>query len=170
MKNPTPAPTHGVPDSFRNQFGRHVTAVLAGFDRLRFRTTRRLLHVPRGMAAHLNACHVLLQDFATHAGATTERIRAATLAAARAAGWPVHHLTSPKILPEDLARRIARTDGITDGLITLLTATESCLSYSVRGARGAADQTTPAGPAAAPLPASVSLLPARRPRRRPPPS
>ncbi len=137
MKNSTTAPAHGVPDSFLNKFGGHVTAVLAGFDRLRFRATLRLLHVPRGMAAYLNASRVLLKDFKAHAEATTERIRTTAFAAARAAGRPIHNLNSPQISKEDFARQIARTDGITDGLIALFTATEACRSYSVRGNRAA---------------------------------
>ena len=133
MKNQTPTPTHGVPDSFLNNFGRHVTAILAGFDRLRFRATLRLLFVARGMEAYLNACHVLIKDFKAFAEATTARIKAAAYAAARAAGRPALYLPSPEISKEDKARQIARDDHLTEGLIALFSATEVCLSYAVRG-------------------------------------
>ena len=135
MKNQTPTPAHGVPDAFLNKFGQHITAVLSGFDRVRFRATLRLLFVPRGMEAYLNACHVLIKDFKTFAEATTAKIKAAAYATAQAAGRPALYLSSPEISKEDKARQIARDDHVTDGLIALFSATEPCLSYSVRGDR-----------------------------------
>jgi hypothetical protein len=133
MKNQTSTPTHGVPDAFLSKFGQHLTGVLAGFDRLRFRATLRLLFVPAAMEAYLNACHVLIKNFKTFAEATTARIKAAAYASAHAAGRPALYLPSPSISKEDQARQIACADHITDGLIALFSAPEPCLSYSVRG-------------------------------------
>jgi hypothetical protein len=133
MKSQTPTPTHGVPDAFLNKFGRDVTAVLSGFDRLRFRATLRMLFVPDIMETYLKVCHVLIKDFKTFAQATTDRIKALAYAAAQAAGRPALYLPSPESSKEDKARQIARADRITDGLIALFSATEPCLSYSVRG-------------------------------------
>ncbi len=133
MKNQTPTPTHGVPDTFLSKFGQHITGVLSGFDRLRFRATLRLLFVPAAMEAYLNACHVLIKNFKTFAEATTARIKAAAYASAQAADRPALSLPRPEISKEDQARQIARADHITDGLIALFSATEPCLSYSVRG-------------------------------------
>ena len=133
MKNQTPTPTHGVADTFLNKFGGDVTAVLSGFDRLRFRATLRMLFVPAKMEIYLSACHVLLKNFKPFAEATTAKIKAAAYASARAAGRPALYLPSPEISKEDRARQIARADGITRGLIALFSATEPCLSYSVRG-------------------------------------
>lgn len=133
MKNQIPTSTHGVPDAFLTKFGRDVTAVLAGFDRLRFRATLRLLFVPAIMEAYLNACHVLIKNFKTFAEATTARIKAAAYASAQTAGRPALYLPSPEISKEDKARQIARDDRVTEGLIALFSATEPCLSYSVRG-------------------------------------
>jgi len=133
MNNQTPTSAHGVSDSFLCKFGRDVTAVLSGFDRLRFRATLRMLFVPAKMEAYLSACHVLIKNFKTFAEATTATIKAAAYASARSAGRPARYLPSPEISKEDQARQIARADGITDGLIALFSATEPCLSYSVRG-------------------------------------
>ena len=133
MNIPTPTPTHGVPDSFLNKFGRDVTGVLSGFDRLRFRATLRMLFVPAIMETYLSVCHVLIKNFKTFAEATTAKIKAAAYASAHAAGRPALYLPSPEISKEDKARQIARADRITDGLIALFSATEPCLSYSVRG-------------------------------------
>jgi hypothetical protein len=133
MKNQTPTPTHGVPDTFLNKFGGDVTGVLSGFDRLRFRATLRMLFVPAIMETYLSVCHVLIKNFKTFAEATTAKIKAAAYASARAAGRPALYLPSPEISKEDQARQIARADGVTSGLIALFSATEPCLSYSVRG-------------------------------------
>jgi hypothetical protein len=47
----------------------------------------------------------------------------------------VRHLASPQQSKEELARKIAREDGMASGLIAVLSAVEPCLSYSVRGDR-----------------------------------
>ena len=133
MKVQTPASTHGVPDAFLNKFGRDVTAVLSGFDRLRFRATLRLLFVPAKMEAYLSACRVLIKNFNTFALATTAKVKAAAYTAIEAAGRPALYLSSPEISKEDKARQIARADHITEGRIALFSATEPCPSYSVRG-------------------------------------
>jgi hypothetical protein len=133
MKIQSPTSAHGVPDAFLAKFGHDVTAVLSGFDRLRFRATLRLLFVPAKMEAYLSACHVLIKNFKTFAEATTAKVKALAYAAARAAGRPDLYLASPEISKEDKAREIARADHIGEGLIALFSATEPCLSYSVRG-------------------------------------
>jgi hypothetical protein len=133
MKNQPPTPTTGIADRFLSKFGRHVTTVLSGFDRLRFRATLRLLFVPAKMEAYLSNCHVLIKNFKTFAEATTARVKAAAYATADAAGRPTQYLPSPEISKEDRARQIAREDRIQQGLIVLFSAVEPCLSYAVRG-------------------------------------
>jgi hypothetical protein len=96
MKNQTPTSAHGVPDSFLCKFGREVTAVLSGFDRLRFRATLRLLFVPAKMEAYLSACHVLIKDFKTFAEVTTAKIKAAAYASAQSAGRPAAICPAPR--------------------------------------------------------------------------
>jgi hypothetical protein len=61
-KQTLPRP-HGVPESFYSKFGQHVTAVLSGFDRIRFRATLRLLYRPAMMDRYLGYCGVKLKDF-----------------------------------------------------------------------------------------------------------
>lgn len=160
MKNQTVISTHGVPEVFLNKFGHHITAVLSGFDRLRFRATLRLLFVPAKMAAYLCHCQVRIKDFKSFAEGITARIKAAAYASAQAAGRPALYLASPGISKEAKARQIARADGITEGLIALFSATEPCLSYSVRGdAQTKQTQLVLETRKMHPL---LSLLPARR--------
>jgi hypothetical protein len=49
MQNQSAPRPHGVPESFYSKFGQYVTAVLSGFDRIRFRATLRVLYQPATM-------------------------------------------------------------------------------------------------------------------------
>jgi len=136
MMKPQTSPTGtSVPPAFLNRFGDSITGVLSGFDRLRLRGTLRHLFQPTVMEAYLNACRVLIKDFGTFAQGLTARIKAAAYASAEQAGRPFRYLPSSQISKEALARQIARADGVTSGLIAIFSATENCLSYSVRGNR-----------------------------------
>jgi hypothetical protein len=135
MKQQTSPIVTGVPPAFLNRFGHSLTGVLSGFDRLRLRGTLRHLFQPTVMEAYLNACRVLIKDFGSFAQKLSARIKAAAYAAAEQAGRPFRYLPRSQTSKEDLARQIARQDGVTSGLIAIFSALENCLSYSVRGDR-----------------------------------
>lgn len=118
-----------------DRFGAQTTGVLAGFDRVRFRATLRLLFKPGVLETYLSACNVLIKHFKPFAEAITQRIRKAAWHAAESAGRPVRYLASSQISKEETARQIAREDGITSGLIAVFSAVEPCLSFVVRGDR-----------------------------------
>jgi hypothetical protein len=61
---------------------------------------------------------------------------AASLAEAKRLDRPIQYLASAAVRKEDLARELAKRDGITDGLIGVFTAVEPCWSYGVRPNRG----------------------------------
>jgi hypothetical protein len=109
----------------------HVIGVLNGWDRLVFRGTLRMLAFAGGMAGYLSRIGTLLKDFGDHAQAMTEQLIQASLKRAEVAGRPVQYLQSPSIRKDDYARRIARDDGITDGLICVLTCVEPCRSFEI---------------------------------------
>src|SRR5216684_454348 len=119
MKQQTSPTDTGVPPAFLNRFGDSLTGVLSGFDRLRLRGTLRHLFQPTVMEAYLNACRILIKDFGAFALRLTERIKAAAYASAGQAGRPFQYLPHSRISKEDLARRIARADGVTSGLIAV---------------------------------------------------
>ena len=135
MKNQTLTSGHGVPDAFLAKFGQHVTGVLRGFDRLLFQASLRGLFQPKSMEAYLSACLGLIKDFKVFAQKWTDRIKTKAYAAAEQAGRPVQYLQTPELSKEELARRLARQDRISEGLIAWFTAVEPCWSYSVRGDR-----------------------------------
>ncbi|MDB5400458.1 MAG: hypothetical protein JWQ55_2476 [Rhodopila sp.] len=118
-------------EPFVSKHAHAVTGTLSGFDRLVFRGTLRMLAHCGGMMSYLHAVKVLLKDFASHAEAMTKRLREASEALARKTGRPIRYLASSAINKEDIAREIARMDGIEQGLICILTAVEPCLSYEI---------------------------------------
>lgn len=135
MKTNTPTTQNGVPRSFTTKFGQHFTAILCGFDRLRFRATQRLLFQPNSMESYLATCKVLIKDFRSFAEGITQRVKAAAYQTAAKAKRPVQYLGGGDSNKEELARKLARADGIATGLVAVFTAVEPCLSYSVRGDR-----------------------------------
>jgi hypothetical protein len=118
-------------EAFLNKHAGDVIGVLSGFDRLVFRGTLRMLAHHLGMMTYLRAVRVLLKDFASHAAAVTQQLRAASEGQAKAAGRPIVYVRSSAISKEDLARRIARRDGIERGLICIIKAVEPCVSYDI---------------------------------------
>jgi hypothetical protein len=118
-------------EPFVSKHAHAVTGTLSGFDRLVFRGTLRMLAHYGGMMSYLHAVNVLLKEFAGHAEAMTKRLREASEALAKQIGRPIRYLASSAIVKEDIAREIARMDGIEQGLICILTAVEPCLSYEI---------------------------------------
>ena len=118
-------------DSFVARHASEVKGTLSGFDRVRFRGTLRWLANLRGMGTWLNRANVLLKDFKGYAMGLTERIKLATDNLAEKAGRPVIYLRSSSLRKEDLARDIAERDGVTEGLVCVLTAVEPCMTFTV---------------------------------------
>jgi hypothetical protein len=74
---------------------------------------------------------VLLKDFGAHAEALTRRLRQGSEALARQTGRPIHYLPSSGTSKEPIAREIAATDRVEQGLICSLEAVEPCVSYEI---------------------------------------
>jgi hypothetical protein len=119
-------------NTFLQRHAGSVTGMISGLDRVRFRGTLRLLANAGGMGAFLAYMGVLLKDFKQYVQDVTEQIRSATVALAKAAGRPLVFLSSPSVSKEDMARRIAQRDGLRQGLICVLSATEVLWSYDIR--------------------------------------
>lgn len=61
----------------------------------------------------------------------TQQVRNATEAVAESAGRPLRFVNSPSVSKEDIARGIAERDGISQGLICVLSAVEVLWSYDI---------------------------------------
>ena len=111
MQNQTAPAPHGVPESFYSKFGQQITAVLSGFDRIRFRGTLRMLYQPGIMEQYLGYCGVLIKNFKSFES-TTAKVKAAAYRAAALAGRPLEYLPNAAVSKEELARELAGRDKI----------------------------------------------------------
>ena len=108
-----------------------ISGALSGFDRLVFRGTLRSIAHAQGMNQYLWSNHILLKEFGSHVEQISQRLKAASLAEAPAAARPVRYLASSETSKEDIARRIAAKDGITNGLGCVLTCVEPCRTFEI---------------------------------------
>jgi hypothetical protein len=121
----------GASNAFIHKHASCIRGVLSGFDRLRLRGTLRQLYGPQAMEAYLNACHILIKDFGQLVERTTKAVKDKAKALAEKAGRPFLFVPSSQTSKEDLARKIAARDKITDGLIAILNCIEPCMSFQV---------------------------------------
>jgi len=119
-------------DRFIQKYQSDVTGVLSGWDRLMIRGTLRALAVASGMMNYLSYVGVLLKDFGRFVEGASEKLRSACYETAHRLERPIQYLPSTQTRKEDVAVDIAQRDGITNGLIGLLTCVEPCMSYSIR--------------------------------------
>jgi hypothetical protein len=117
--------------TFIQRFGGNILGVLHGFDRIRFRGTRRFLANVVGMMNFLWHRQVLLKDFKAFAGNITAEVRRAAEDVAVQQGRPVKYLHNSHMDKEAWARKLAQRDGIGQGLLGVLKAVECCWSYEV---------------------------------------
>ena len=117
--------------TFLQKHAASVTGILSGFDRLVFRGSLREISYAEGMRRYLSQAGVLLKAFGAYAEAVTERIKAASVKVAQTAGRPVRYLPSAQTSKEGVARGIAAQDGITEGLVCVLTCVEPCTSFEI---------------------------------------
>src|SRR6058998_3482121 len=117
-------PTSG----FIQRFGDRITGVLSGFDRLVLRGSLLAIVSVEGMKRLLWLKHVLLKDFGRWAQRMTEQLKEASCQAARDQNRPIVYLRSANTDKDEAARKIAAEDGITTGLVAILTCVElACL-------------------------------------------
>jgi len=117
--------------TFIQRFGSQVLGVLSGFDRVRFRGTKRFLANVRGMVNYLWQINVLLKDFGRYSQEVTQQLREATDALCQSQGRPLQYLSSSQQDKEAWALAIARRDHVGQGLIGVLSCVEPCWSYEV---------------------------------------
>lgn len=119
---------------FLQRLGARVLGVLHGFDRMRFRGSKRQLCHTRGMMAWMNYAHVSLKEFKLFAKMKTEEVCDSIQAPAERAGI-FEYLNNSHVSKEETALRIAEREGRTEGLIAVLACVEPCQTMQVRGNR-----------------------------------
>ena len=119
-------------DLFIQKYREKVIGVLNGFDRLVLKGTLRAISYVAGMRNFLYSMEVLLKDFSSYVEETTKLLREASVEEARRLARPITYLASSEPRKELIAKEIMRRDGITDGLICVLSCVEPCISYYIR--------------------------------------
>jgi len=118
--------------SFLQRFGQFVVGVLLGFDRLRFRGSKRQLSHVAGLMSWLSASSILLKDYKTWARDTTLTLCRAIEGPAEEAGL-YRFLNNSQDSKEQTALEMARKHKRTQGLIAVLGCVEPCQVLQVRG-------------------------------------
>jgi hypothetical protein len=121
-------------NEFISRYKERISGVITGFDRLVFRGNLALNH-EAGMKGYLWANGIAWKDYATHVSEVSQRVKQASLAGMEACQRPIRYLNSAKESKEEMARAIARRDGITSGPVCAFTAVEPCFSWRVAGNR-----------------------------------
>jgi hypothetical protein len=128
---------------FINKHQKDILGVLSGFDRVRFRGTFRFLAVAQLLMSWLSHRRVLIKDFGVFAESLSQRLKRSVGEVARECAVRrgvvlrhgesgVRYLRSPKISKEDLVQELIRREGLTEGVVCVLSASELCRSYEVR--------------------------------------
>jgi hypothetical protein len=121
-------------NEFISRYRDQISGVITGFDRLVFRGNLALNHEV-GMKGYLWANGIAWKDYAAHVSQISQRVKQASLAVMEASKRPVRYLSGGKESKEEMARAIARRDGITSGPVCAFTAVEPCFSWRVSGNR-----------------------------------
>ena len=116
---------------FIEKHSERICGVLSGLDRVRFRGTFRNLGVPVLLMKWLSHRNVLLKDFKPFVGKLTASLKDAIEAYASTRGRAIQYLQSSAISKEDIAKELIRREGLTEGLVCVLSCVEPCRSYEI---------------------------------------
>jgi hypothetical protein len=119
-------------EHFIRKYERDIVGVLSGWDRIRFRGTIRMLAYANGLLGWLCERKVLLKNFQSFAQELTDSLKSSILGVAEAAGRPVRYVASSSLSKEELVRELLRREGLTEGLVCVLSCVEPCQSYTIQ--------------------------------------
>ena len=106
---------NGLPRNFLNRFGEHVTGILSGLDRVRFRATLRPLFCPEGPEVYLNYCKVLIKNFKAFAQGLSDRVKKRAYEQFQKVGRPSIYLPSSELDKESLIEQMVLKEQIKQG-------------------------------------------------------
>ncbi|MHC4310700.1 MAG: hypothetical protein ACYSSN_12235 [Planctomycetota bacterium] len=119
-------------EQFLTRHKEHITGVLSGFDRVLFRGTLRSISHVEGMSMFLSCRHVLLKDFGAFVEKQSTHLKEHAKAFALRHARPYQYTQSSSVSKEQIAKGIMKRDGITKGLICVLSCVEPCQCYAIR--------------------------------------
>jgi hypothetical protein len=116
---------------FEEVYAQSLNGSIHGWDRISWRGTIRWLSSIGGLASYLRTRGILLKEFKDWASDLTARVRDSCAALAEIWGVRTVYLPGSSIDKEQLAKRIAREEGIRKGPICVLSVVEPCWSPTV---------------------------------------
>ena len=116
---------------FTKKHEQDIIGVLSGWDRIRFRGTIRRLANTGGLFGWLCDRGILLKHFKAYALGLTDALKQAVLGIAEAAGTSIKYLASSSLSKEDLVQELLRREGVTNGLVCVLSCVEPCQSFDI---------------------------------------
>jgi len=118
--------------SFLNRHRNQILGVLSGFDRVLFRGMLRSLDYLKGFDSFLKAHGVLYKNFSDFVKRLSDGVKQRAHEFAKRHHRPLIYLDSPSASKHEIAARIAREDGVEQGLVCVLTSVEPCRTFTVR--------------------------------------
>src|SRR3954462_12904441 len=121
-------------NGFVDLHGASITGVINTFDRVIFKGHLNGFFPDGAFGRYLSRRGVLLKDGGPFFEAETQRIRDHVVSLAAAAGRPVDYLagaSTHRSGTSKKARAIAERDGVTEGLVCVLSVVEPCRSFAV---------------------------------------
>jgi hypothetical protein len=128
----TPKSQENAMDGFIQRHQENVMGVLSGFDRMRFQGTLRSISYGEGLDRFLGAAGVRYKHFGTFAQGLSDQLKNHAEQLAMAEGRPYQYVAKSSQSKEEIARAIAKRDGVTQGLVCVLRCVEPCMSFSIR--------------------------------------
>ena len=112
-----------------------IHGVLSGFDRVRFRGTRRSVSFPKGVMTLLYVLKILLKDFAAFFEGQTTKLKASTEKIAKATPvGHVHYVNRPGENKDAIVARLVEEHRVPDdysGLVAVLSCVEPCDTFQI---------------------------------------
>ena len=116
---------------FIDKYSDHIHGVVHGFDRIILKGYIGEFYYGNNFYYFLKKEEIKLKDFKGYAQKVTEQIKSHVSKIVSETQAYTEYLNSPKISKEDIAKRVAKERGITEGLICVLSAVEPCKALSV---------------------------------------
>ena len=118
---------------FLELYKEKIMGAISGLDRIRFRGSLRCLANERGMNIFLRGHGILLKNFTSWAKNITANIRQCCDLRAESLGLNTVYLNRSGVNKEELARKIAAENGISEGAICNFSVLETCYAPQIKG-------------------------------------
>ena len=116
---------------FIDKYSESIHGVLHGFDRILLKGYIGDFYYGNNFYYFLDKEGIKLKDFKEYAQRVTGLIKSHIEKIVSETGTYTEYLNSPKISKEDVAKRVVKEQGITEGLVCILSAVEPCTALSV---------------------------------------